>query len=138
MKKHQKILQSRLFKVYAHGGATASFALKLIFVEVKRSFPVIIRIIWSSYRADNEIHELVIEHGLGRFVLTMECGLGPTVFTSITEEDIALNHKQVEFVDSVDIFHFVQMVIDNYGLGIFHIHDNQMIFKTPDRTLSEW
>ncbi|QXX85116.1 hypothetical protein J6836_22430 (plasmid) [Providencia sp. R33] len=132
MKRHQKIRRSRLFQIYAHGSVTASFALKLIFGEIKRYFSVITRITWSSYRADNEIHELVIDHQEGRFVLTMECGLGPTVFTSITEEDIALNHKQVEFVDSVDIFHFVRMLIDKYRLNTLNITDDQLIFTVSE------
>lgn len=128
MKRHQKIRHSRLFQIYGHGGVTTSFALKLIFEEIKRYFPAITRMTWSSYRADNEIHELVIDHQQGRFVLTMACGLGPTVFTSITEEDIALSHKQVEFVDSVDIFHFVRMLIDKYRLNTSNITDDQLIF----------
>lgn len=132
MKRHQKIRNSRLFQIYGHGGVTASFALKLIFGEIKRYFSVITRITWSSYRADNEIHELVIDHQQGRFVLTMECGLGPTVFTSITEEDIALNHKQVELVDSVDIFHFVRMLIDKYRLNTLNITDDQLIFTVSE------
>ena len=132
MKRHQKIRNSRLFQIYAHGGVTASFALKLIFKDITRYFPVITRIIWSSYRADNEIHELVIDYPQRRFVLTMECGFGPTAFTSITEEDIALNHKQVEFVDSVDIFHFVRMFIDKYRLNTLSINDNQMIFTVSE------
>lgn len=132
MKRHQKIRNSRLFQIYGHGGVTASFALKLIFGEIKRYFPVITRITWSSYRADNEIHELVIDHQQGRFVLTMECGLGPTVFSSITEEDIALNHKQVELVDSVDIFHFVRMLIDKYRLNTLNITDDQLIFTVSE------
>lgn len=132
MKRHQKIRNSRLFQIYEHGGVTASFALKLIFGEIRRYFTVITRITWSSYRADNEIHELVIDHQQGRFVLTIECGLGPTVFTSITEEDIALNHKQVELVDSVDIFHFVRMLVDRYRLNTLNITDDQLIFTVSE------
>lgn len=132
MKRHQKIRHSRLFQVNAHGYVTESLTLTHILDDVRYYFPVIKRIIWASYRADNEIHELVIDYQKGRFVLTMECGLGPTVFTSITEEDIALNHKQVEFVDSVDIFHFVRMLIDKYRLNTLNITNDQLIFTVSE------
>ena len=128
MKRQRKVCQSRLFNVNAHGYVTQSIALTPIWDDVKCRFPVITRMIWSSYLADNEIHELVIEHGLGRFVLTMESGLGPTVFTSITEEDLVLNHKQVEFVDSVDIFHFIRCLVELHQLSKIQIEDEKMIY----------
>ncbi|CAG9437053.1 hypothetical protein [Providencia alcalifaciens] len=130
MKRHQKIRHSRLFQVNAHGYVTESLTLTHILDDVRYYFPVIKRIIWASYRADNEIHELVIDYQKGRFVLTMECGLGPTVFTSITEEDIALNHKQVEFVDSVDIFHFIRCLVELHQLQKIHIEDEKMIYSS--------
>ncbi len=84
MKRHQKTRGSRLLQVNAHGYVTTYFALAAILEDVKHYFPMIKRIIWSSYRADNEIHELVIEHNQGLFVLTMESGLGSTSFSRIS------------------------------------------------------
>lgn len=130
MKKYQKIRQSRLFKVNAQGYVMGSFALTPIWYDVKCRFPVITRMIWSSYRADNEIHELVIDHGLDRFVLTMESGCGSTIFPRISEEDWELQHKQVEFVDSVDIFHFIRCLVELYQLSKIQIEDEKMIYSS--------
>ncbi|HHR5860560.1 TPA: hypothetical protein ACS70L_003329 [Providencia alcalifaciens] len=130
MKRHQKIRCSRLFQVNAHGYVTTSFALTAILEDVKHYFPMVKRIIWSSYRADNEIHELVIEHNQGLFVLTMESGLGPTSFSRISQEDWDIQHKQVEFVDSVDIFHFIRCLVELHQLYKINIEDEKMIYSS--------
>lgn len=132
MKRHQKRRNSRLFQVNAHGFVSESSALIAIWADVKQRFPAITQLIWSSYRADNEIHELVITHEQGRFVLTMESGLGPTSFSRISQEDWDIQHKQVELVDSVDIFHFVRMLIDKYRLNTLNITDDQLIFAVSE------
>lgn len=130
MKRHQKIRHSRLFQVNEHGYVTTSFALTPILDDVRHYFPVIERIIWASYRADNEIHELVIEHKQGRFVLTMESGLGPTSFSRISQEDWDIQHKQVEFVDSVDIFHFIRCLVELHQLQKIHVEDEKLIYSS--------
>lgn len=130
MKRHQKIRYSRLFQVNAHGYVMTSSALTPILDDVRHYFPVIKRIIWASYRADNEIHELVIDHQQGRFVLTIESGLGPTSFSRISQEDWDIQHKQVKFVDSVDIFHFIRCLVELHQLQKIHIEDEKMIYSS--------
>ncbi|WP_140187526.1 MULTISPECIES: hypothetical protein [Providencia] len=130
MKKQQKIRQSRLFRVGPSGWIEESEALTPIMADIQRHFPVVKRLIWSSYRADNDIHELLIDHDERRFVLTIQSGFGPTVFTPISEEDWAIHHKQVELVDSVDIFHFIRSLIERFHLHTVRANESDLIY-TP-------
>lgn len=130
MKKQQKIRQSRLFRVGPSGWIEEAKTLTPIMVDIQRHFPVINQLIWSSYRADNDIHELLIDHDDRRFVLTIQSGFGPTVFTPISEEDWAIHHKQVELVDSVDIFHFIRSLIERFNLHTVRANEGDLIY-TP-------
>ncbi|HEM8293649.1 hypothetical protein ACBQ54_18215 [Providencia vermicola] len=132
MKKYQKIRSSRLFQVNEHGFLSESSAVVNILANIKQYFPAITQLIWSSYRADNEIHELVIAHPLGRFVLTMESGFGPTIFPRISQEDWDLQHKQVEFVDGVDIFHFICQLLHEYQLDLVTRQNNGLYFQSTN------
>lgn len=130
MKKQQKIRQSRLFRVGPSGWIEEAKALTPIMADIQRHFPVVKRLIWSSYRADNDIHELLIDHDERRFVLTIQSGFGPTVFPPISEEDWAIHHKQVELVDSVDIFHLVRLLVEHYQLKAVCIEEDRMIYSS--------
>ncbi|MBF0693164.1 hypothetical protein IR150_16980 [Providencia alcalifaciens] len=130
MKRHQKIRHSRLFQVNPHGFLFESPAVNTILADINRCFPSMTQLIWSSYRADNEIHDLVMIHDQGQFVLTMESGLGPTEFTAITDEDLCLCHKQVELVDSIDIFHFVRMLIEYYQFQSIHLDNHSIVYSS--------
>lgn len=130
MKKQQKIRQSRLFRVGPSGWIEEAGALTPIMADIQRHFPVINQLIWSSYRADNDIHELRIDHDDRRFVLTIQSGFGPTAFTPISEEDWAIHHKQVELVDSVDIFHFIRSLVEQFHLSTVRLGDGELIY-TP-------
>lgn len=132
MKKQQRIRQSRLFKIGPCGFLECSSSVQRILADFIQTFPSIQQLIWTSYRADNEIHELVIVHGQGRFVLTMESGFGPTVFPPISQEDWELQHKQVEFVDSVDIFYFIYQLLHTHKLMLATSNANGLYFQSTN------